>query len=124
MISGLALFPGGVTGVGLLLLRFSVASSLLLLSVARFGGANLMQFLAVLAAISVCVGFRTRAAAGLTLAFPIIAFASGTGLAQLAILHAIDAVALVLTGPGAWSADAVTFGRRTVTFPDPDDDVG
>ena len=122
MMSGLDLFPGGATGGGLLLLRFSVASSLLMLSTLHFGGANLLQFLAVLAAMGLCAGFRTRVVAGFSLAAPIFGLASGAS-SSLAILHAINALALALTGPGAWSADAVLFGRRKVTLPDRDDSI-
>jgi hypothetical protein len=108
-------------GAGLLLLRLAVASSLVMLSVLRFGGANLLQFLAVLAAICLCIGFRTRIIAGASLLIPILGFAASTDAAPLAALHVIDAIALVLMGPGAWSSDAVSFGRRTVTLPDRND---
>ena len=122
MISGLALFPGGAAGAGVLLLRLSVASSLLILSGLHSDGANVLQFLAILAALGLCVGFQTRVVAGLSLAAPIFGLASGASV-SLATLHAIDALALVLTGPGAWSADAVLFGRRTVTLPDRNDTI-
>ena len=123
MISGFALFPGGVTGAGVSLLRVSVASSLLLLSLVHSEGANLLQFLAVLGAVALCAGFQTRVVAALSFAVPLLGFATGAGFAPLAILHAMDAGALVLTGPGAWSIDAVLFGRRTVTLPDRNDPI-
>jgi uncharacterized membrane protein YphA (DoxX/SURF4 family) len=123
MISGLALFPGGPTGAGVLLLRASVASTLLMLGASHSGGANILQFLSILAATSLFAGFQTRVVAGLSLAVPVFSFAAGAGSAPLAILHAVDAVALVLTGPGAWSADAVLFGRRTVKLPGRNDTI-
>jgi hypothetical protein len=118
MISGLPLFPGGATGAGLLLLRFSVAISLLMLSAMHSGAANWLQFLAILTVASLCAGFQTRVLGGLSLAAPIFALAASRTPLLLAALHIVDALALVLTGPGAWSADAVLFGRRIVTLPD------
>lgn len=123
MISGLGLFPGGTTGAGLLLLRVSVATSLLVLSFLRFGGANLLQFLAVLGAVGLCAGFQTRLVACLSIAVPIFGFTATAVFVPLAALHTIDALAVVLTGPGAWSTDAISFGRRTVTLPDRDDTI-
>ena len=120
MISGLELFPGGVTGAGLLVLRFSVAGSLLMLGVFHSGDANALKLLAVLAAIGLCAGVRTRMIAGLSLAAPLFGFATGASFTSLAVLHVLDACALVLTGPGAWSTDAVSFGRRKMTLPNRD----
>lgn len=123
MISGVALFPGRIAGAGLLLLRISVASSLLLLSALHSGDTSWLQFLALLAAISLCAGFQTRVIAGLSLAAPIFALAAAPAPLPLAALHVMDAIALALIGPGAWSADAVLFGRRTVTLPDRNDTI-
>jgi len=123
-MSGLAIFPGGATGLGLLLLRVSVATSLLALCILHLESINLLQFLVVLAAMGLCAGFRTRVVAGLSLAVPIFGFATGTSFVSLATLHSVDALALVLTGPGAWSTDALFFGRRTVTLPNRSDGIG
>lgn len=118
MISGLPLFPGGAIGAGLLLSRFSVASSLITLVVMQSVASNWLQFLDVLAVVGLCAGFQTRILAVLTLAAPIFALAANSTPIWLAALHVINAAALALTGPGAWSIDAVLFGRRIVTLPD------
>src|SRR5580692_1015917 len=110
MISGLALFPGGAIGAGLLLLRISVASTLIMIGCIHCDAPNWVQFLAILAAAALCAGFQTRVIAGLSIAAPIFALIASRVPLLLAALHAIDALALVLTGAGAWSADAVTFG--------------
>jgi hypothetical protein len=119
MISGHALFPAGFVGGGLLLLRLSVAISLLLLT--GLDSANWCQFLAILGAIGLCAGLQTRGLAALSLAAPLLALVPA--LAPLTVVHVIDAVALALAGPGAWSADAIMFGRRKVILPDRDDTI-
>ena len=123
MISGVALFPGGAAGAGLLLLRFSVAGSLLALSASHFGTANGLEFIAILAIIGLCAGLQTRLLAALNVGAPILGVALGAGFVPLAILHGVNALVLVLTGPGAWSVDAVLFGRRTVKLPDHNDTI-
>jgi hypothetical protein len=123
MISGLALFPGGVIGAGLLLLRISVASTLIMITCVHCDAPDWVQFLSILAAASLCAGLQTRIMACLSIVAPVFAlFASRVPLLPAA-LHAMDALALVLTGAGAWSADAVMFGRRVVTLPDRNDTI-
>jgi hypothetical protein len=123
MISGLSLFPGGAIGVGLLLLRLSVAGSLLLLAVMLSDTANWLQFLAILGAASLCAGFQTRMLASFSLVAPIASLAIASVPLSLAALHLVDAFALALTGAGAWSVDAALFGRRIVTLPDRNDTI-
>jgi hypothetical protein len=120
MISGFALFPGGTAGAGLLLLRFSVAVALLLLSASAFDAGTWAQIFAILGAAGLCVGLRTRAVATLCLAVPTYVLATGAGFSPIMAVNVMDALALVLTGPGACSVDAVLYGRRTVTLPDRD----
>jgi putative oxidoreductase len=116
MTFGHALFPGGIAGAGLLLLRLSVAGSLLLLTASCCDGANLCRFLAFLGAAGLFTGFETRILAALSLA--VVIFVPGPHQQSIAAVHVIDAVALALTGPGRWSADAILFGRRDVILPD------
>jgi uncharacterized membrane protein YphA (DoxX/SURF4 family) len=51
----------------------------------------------------------------------VIWFALGAGLdtASFTLLFAIDALALALLGPGAYSLDSRRFGRRLVVLPPP-----
>ena len=119
MRSGHALFPAGIISGGLLLLRLSVAGSLLLLI--GLNSANWLQFLAILTALGLCAGLQTRMLAALCIAAPLLV--STPVPAPLTALHVIDAVALVLTGSGAWSVDAVLFGRRKVILPERDDTI-
>ena len=109
-------FPGGSVGVGLLLLRLSVAGSL---TATLLGSADLqpwMLFLAIMTSIGLCAGFLTRLLAGLSI------LAVGNVVTEsvapvLVILNLADAIALAMIGPGAFSVDARLFGRRTVVLP-------
>jgi len=121
MRTGHALFPAGFIGGGLLLLRLSTAGSLLLLTGLNSDVANWLQFLAILTAVGLCAGLQTRVLAALSLVAPLLALAPAP--VPLTAVHVIDAVALALTGPGAWSVDAVLFGRRKVILPDRDDTI-
>jgi hypothetical protein len=123
MGSGSAFFPGGVTGAGLLLLRFSVTASILMLTASLSQASYLPQFLGVVAAIGLCVGLQTRVLAGLSLLASLLGLAMGAAPLGLIILHAMSASALAMTGPGAFSADARLFGRKTITLPDRDDSI-
>jgi hypothetical protein len=116
MRSRIAIFPGGAAGAGLLLLRLSVAASaLILIGCDRFS--NDVQILCILLAGGICAGLQTRVLAGLSLGVSLLDSAS----LGLPLIHAISAMALVLTGPGAFSVDARLFGRRTITLADSED---
>lgn len=63
-----------------------------------------------------CVGLAVRASALLGL---LAALCTPPGAPLLLIIvHALTAASLVLTGAGAYSADARLFGRRRVILPD------
>lgn len=105
-------FPGRAVGGGLLLLRLSAALSLL--SERDVGGARL--WLACLLATALILGLRTRLAAALNLGLALIVFPDNGGLV-IAFAHMLATAALVLAGPGAFSVDAMIFGRRTIRLP-------
>ncbi len=116
MRSRTAIFPGGALGSGLLLLRLSVATSaLMLIGCDQDFGA--LQLLCIFFAVGLCAGVQTRLLAAISLSASVL----GAAPLGLSIVHAISAVALVLTGPGAFSLDARLFGRRTITLPRSDD---
>jgi hypothetical protein len=82
---------------------------------------NWFQLLAIFAAIGLCIGIQTRALAAVSLGLSILTLAAGEW--PLTAVHVLDASALTLIGPGAWSLDAILFGRRTVTLPDRNDTI-
>ncbi|MEJ1965667.1 MAG: hypothetical protein WDO56_30590 [Gammaproteobacteria bacterium] len=83
-------FPAGSPSAGLLLLRFAVATVLLL---EASGHTALIVIAAAIIAISLAVG---------------------SGTSALLVAAICQSLALALTGPGAYSLDARLFGRRLI----------
>lgn len=115
------MFPPGLPGLALLLLRMSVAMALLLDNYAhRDALPSWVHALAVLISVVISVGYLTPvvAAAALVLhAFVWLALGSGVDGVAIAVILSLDAVALALLGPGAYSLDSRRFGRRLVVLP-------
>lgn len=111
-------FPGGVTGAALLLLRAAVTISLIVLPC---GGFPLQSWPAVacyLLALTISIGFCTRIASLLAVAMTVaMALAIDHAMSLALVNHALDAVVLAMIGPGAASVDARLFGRRTLHLP-------
>jgi putative oxidoreductase len=119
-------FPDGWPGLGLLLLRIVVG-----VTAAVQGGTHLMTAahltlgpcaiagLAIASGAAVLIGFLTPfAGVALSLSIPLFwlpSTAAGLFLDKIAALYIIaDAMAIALLGPGAFSVDALIFGRREV----------
>jgi hypothetical protein len=109
-----SIFPRGWPGIGLLLLRISVAATCLQ-AYARWEthAAWLLLALVPLSAC-LCAGALTPLVAVLTLAMQLTAAAMRVNGADLVVSTIIDAAALALLGPGAYSLDARRFGRRVI----------
>lgn len=113
------MFPTGWPGLGLVLLRMSVAVPGLL---DAYGTRKELPELAliiliVLAAI-LSVGFLTPMVAVLLLAMRLLGHTSGGAGSEAGICMTIlSALALAMLGPGAYSIDACRFGRRVVVLP-------
>jgi hypothetical protein len=115
------MFPPGWPGLALLLLRGSVATASLLEGYSHRQGSSCWMLGAVaLLAACLCAGFLTPIVAILTLSVHVLVWSSlsvhGAGMTAIALL---DALALALLGPGAYSIDAYRFGRRVVVLPPP-----
>ena len=117
------MFPRGAPGVGLLLLRISVAAIFTLLNVtnsfalsSRFSW--LVVSLTLLIAISLCIGFLTpfvSVIAFVAAAVNLLLGAQTGNLFNIGILTA--AAALIFLGPGAYSVDGKMFGLRVTVIP-------
>jgi hypothetical protein len=119
-----SMFPSGLPGIALALLRISVASTVLLQAYAQ---REVMTALALAAflieAIILLLGFFTPLVALLAAAAPFVGPSIMTlPYGGLAIISVMNAVALALLGPGAYSFDAVRFGRRVVQLHSKDGD--
>ena len=114
------MFPQGGPGLALLLLRVSVAA-ILLITATTFGGPyrTLVVAGASSIAISLSIGFLTPFLSVTACAFSVANLLIGPHPGNLLYVFAIlDAAALALLGPGAYSVDAKLFGRRvTVVRP-------
>ena len=105
--------------MGLVFLRFSVAVALL--AEAYCHRQNLpgwLQGVTVLLSIPLFAGWLTPIAAAFGLFLHgAIWLKFGAASPAAAIIAPLDVVALVLLGPGAYSVDALRFGRRVVVLP-------
>jgi hypothetical protein len=113
-----SMFPDAAPGIGLLLLRFSAATSLLLGGFSRgHGFPSWIQATAIVLSIALVAGYMTPIATTIGLLCDgLLWFRLGVN-AQSAILIALDMTALALIGPGAFSADAFRYGRRILVPP-------
>lgn len=119
------MFPGRAPGIALLLLRVSIGAGVILNGSLRFpsvlGEWDLWARLAL--DLLLLAGVFTPWVALLTGILTVVDVV-GVGLpcAPIAFLTAVNAIALGLLGPGAYSADARMFGRRVLVLPGDDSD--
>jgi uncharacterized membrane protein YphA (DoxX/SURF4 family) len=114
------MFPQGGPGAALLLLRISVAATLF--SIRSSGRGTFAEHWvyagALVAAILLCLGFLTPVVSVLAACFEAAALLlPGPADSPLILISALNAVALALLGPGAYSLDARLFGRRVLVVP-------
>ena len=115
------MFPAGLPGFALLLLRLSVAIS----GFATGSGAALPDSWWLYAGLgftglALCIGVFTPIFAALALGIQVgelVLFGNELGQRAVSVLAA---TALSLLGPGAFSVDSYRFGRRRVRFPEDD----
>jgi hypothetical protein len=113
------MFPRGLPGVALLLLRVSVSVAVL---IECYGHRNELpgwiQAAAWVISIALFVGFLTPIVALTGLAFHGLIWLGFDGVPiAFMVIRLLDVVAVTLLGPGAYSMDAYRFGRRRVVLP-------
>jgi cytochrome b561 len=113
------MFPTGLPGLALLLLRASVAIAVVASSY-RPDSPRWLQATAILVAIGLLAGYLTPIVATVALVVQGFIWSSlGLDSTVWAAAVSLDAIALALVGPGAYSVDAYLFGRRVVVLPQP-----
>jgi hypothetical protein len=113
------MFPPGLPGIGLLLLRASVAAALLAEQYAYHGTLSTwMLIVAALLFLAISVGYMTPVVAVLgLLSHGLIWYRQAEPDSILMLVVVLDAIALALLGPGAYSLDGYRFGRRMLVLP-------
>jgi uncharacterized membrane protein YphA (DoxX/SURF4 family) len=124
-----AFFPGGLPGLGLLLLRLALGFATVFQSfecIVAPGSLSLMLALVCgllfTSGVLLLAGFLTPAAGALIVAGLAVSSLSSAARplfdSRLAALFAaIIGMAIALLGPGAFSLDARLFGRREIMIP-------
>jgi len=109
------MFPQGGPGVALVLLRISVVASFAANAASnpRVSSVGVLVAAIVLVSLSLVAGFLTPYLSVLAGATAVAGVLMGSHSAALVeAVSVLDAAALALLGPGAYSVDARLFGRR------------
>jgi putative oxidoreductase len=110
-------FPNSWPGAGLLLLRF--AAGIDLVGIAMHGdladtAALFLRCASVGVAILLLIGLATPVAGILDAAIQVGIIVLGKHYDSAFMLAAALGLALAMLGPGAWSMDALVFGRKRI----------
>jgi hypothetical protein len=105
------MFPTGAPGLALVLIRTALGAGLIVTAIGSTGQG--LNWFAMAVAAGLAAGVATPMLSVLCVAIDVYRMTTGTPTAPCA-LHVVNAVALALLGPGAYSLDSHFFGRRRV----------
>jgi putative oxidoreductase len=114
-------FPSGRPGIGLLLLRLAAGGSLIAERIIRMMPVPVSpsweaQSTLILVGVCICLGFWTPVMGALEAAAELLMAFSHPAAYEVHVLLAVLALSLVMLGPGAWSIDALLFGRKRIAI--------
>ena len=111
------MFPSGRAGVALLCLRLSAVVTLFLGAEFTKPISDAATLFTAVVGLALCIGLATPICA-LTccLAAGYLLFNTAGAASLCLVISALNALALALLGPGAYSIDARLYGRRRVVF--------
>jgi putative oxidoreductase len=114
-----SMFPNGLPGAGLLLLRLVSSFVIVIDAITTAAGRPsaltvTVQSIAILAALLLLMGLWTPIAALAIVVFELSMALSGTKGIENSILLATLGAALAALGPGALSIDAKLYGRKRI----------
>lgn len=115
-----SIFPTGMAGVALLILRCVVALALIVetRSFSALGWAYVLDALVALVGLFLFLGFLTPYCAALCCVVELaLLVASGLPYGFQFGMAALTAASMVALGPGAYSLDARFFGRKLIKIP-------
>jgi hypothetical protein len=122
-----SMFPAGRPGLALLLLRVALAIMLMQGVAGKLWTMGPPWFVAapVAVAVALCIGFLMPVVTVSTVVLEVAVLAStDMAIDAVHVCAVLNAIALTLLGPGAYSLDARLFGRRRVFIRTPDDPSG
>ena len=109
------MFPAGVPGIALLLLRIGVAATILATG-SNSGVPVPVLLVLALHCLFLCLGVFTPLFATLACLFELVSagFTNHRDITSV-FTSSLDAAAVAMLGPGAYSLDARRFGRRVIS---------
>lgn len=114
------MFPAGAPGVALLLLRVSLAAAILegASDCQELGFAPLLWAAVTAECVLLCIGLMTPVVSVFACVFGLLSLLVPAAHADMRfiVMSSLNATAIALLGPGAYSLDARFFGRRVIVF--------
>lgn len=116
-----SMFPPGAPGIGLLVLRISVAATFVLIAANRTDMSSIHPLFvgALVVALCLAIGFLTPYLSFIVCVYALMNVFGARSHLDILLLASLllSSAALTLLGPGAYSIDARLFGRRVVIVP-------